>query len=268
MTRTARLVLLCAGSALAVTSCRRDKDSSAKAALATDTALASDLREVATDTSQYAAAADVAMATLPDSAILPRRGVNQAPMRVSGPLTVQRPATAQKSRTVQGSLTVQEPLPQRAAPSATASRRPIAVPSAPMDVRPSIPLPTSGATMSAAPATAAGDPCASPASTDQRRCLLAYLARSDVGLDRTYQSVIAEMKRAAGSAPGDREPDSVRQLRDAQRAWLVYRDTECRRRTIGQEGALWAPVRAKCLAEYSQQREEELAVTLAKLQGR
>lgn len=94
---------------------------------------------------------------------------------------------------------------------------------------------------------------------------MSYLARSDVGLDRTYQSLIAEMKRRAGTSASDAEPDEVKRLREAQRAWLVYRDTECRRRNRGKEGPLWAPVRAQCLGEFSGERQDELAGTLSKL---
>ena len=86
-----------------------------------------------------------------------------------------------------------------------------------------------------------------------------HLARSDVALDRTYQALIADLKREAGTPLGAREPESVHQLRVAQRAWLVYRDTECRRRNLGKEGPLWAPVRAACLAEFSGAHAEELA---------
>jgi uncharacterized protein YecT (DUF1311 family) len=110
-----------------------------------------------------------------------------------------------------------------------------------------------------APGDAPTAACSSPASADQRRCLLAYLSRSDVTLTRNYQARIAEMKRDAGTAPGSPEPPSVQRLRQAQRAWLVYRDTECRNRTRGQEGPLWAPTRARCLAEYSAARARELS---------
>jgi uncharacterized protein YecT (DUF1311 family) len=88
---------------------------------------------------------------------------------------------------------------------------------------------------------------------------MTHLARFDVGLDRTYQALIADLKREAGTPRGAPEPQSVRELRQAQRAWLVYRDTECRRRNRGKEGALWAPIRAQCLGEFSGVREAELA---------
>jgi len=86
-----------------------------------------------------------------------------------------------------------------------------------------------------------------------------HLARSDDALDRTYQALIAQMRREAGTPPGGPEPESVRQLRVAQRAWLVRRDTECRNRNGDKEGALWAPVRAQCLSEFSGTRAAELA---------
>jgi len=95
-----------------------------------------------------------------------------------------------------------------------------------------------------------------------------YLARSDAGLDRGYQALITALKRQAGTTAGQGEPSSVLQLRQAQRAWLVYRDTECRRRNRGTEGPLWAPTRAGCLGEFSSVREAEIAGALRKLEGR
>lgn len=94
-----------------------------------------------------------------------------------------------------------------------------------------------------------------------------HLARSDVALDRSYQALIADMKRETGTSSAGREPEAVQQLRVAQRAWLVYRDTECRRRNRGKEGPLWAPVRAQCLGEFSGARTEELAQALRERHG-
>jgi uncharacterized protein YecT (DUF1311 family) len=105
--------------------------------------------------------------------------------------------------------------------------------------------------------------CASPALSDQRRCLLSYLARSDVALDRNYQTLISTLQREAGTSAKGREPATVVRLRSAQRSWLAYRDEECRRRNAGKEGPLWAPTRAQCLAEYGDHRTKELASALA-----
>lgn len=109
-----------------------------------------------------------------------------------------------------------------------------------------------------------GPSCASPAREDQQRCLLGYLAKSDVVLDRSYQALITRLKAEAKTKANAPEPLSVQRLRNAQRAWVVYRDDECRKRTIEREGPLWAPVRAKCLAEYSALRSRELEDALAK----
>lgn len=109
-----------------------------------------------------------------------------------------------------------------------------------------------------------GPSCASPARDDQQRCLTDYLATSDALLDRYYQALILRLESEAGATSRSTEPPSVRRLRTAQRAWLVYRDDECRTRTRPSEGPLWAPVRARCLAEYSAVRAEELRDALAR----
>ena len=246
----------------AITACGRDRSSSANAALARDTALASDLRK-ATDTTAYGEAADVAMADLPDSGL--------ATMRVSKSSTARVP---------------ERPIPRDSTPALDPAPAPQATASTTSDVAggdvatsstaasdttirarttmPSRTPPPSSGTGGSSPTPA----CESPATPDQRRCLMAYLARSDAGLDRTYQSLIAELKRQTGTAAGGREPDAVLRLREAQRAWLVYRDTECRRRNRAREGPLWAPMRAHCLGEFSGRRTDELAASLARLQGR
>ena len=108
-----------------------------------------------------------------------------------------------------------------------------------------------------------GPSCTSPAIDDQRRCLLGYLARSDAELDRNYQALIGQLKSEARTQEGAPEPPAVQRLRTAQRSWLVYRDEECRKRTRAREGPLWAPVRVKCLAEYSELRARELDDALA-----
>jgi len=109
-----------------------------------------------------------------------------------------------------------------------------------------------------------GPSCASPARDDQQRCLTGYLAKSDALLDRYYQALILRLKSEGGATSRRAEPSSVQRLRTAQRAWLVYRDDECRKRSRPVEGPLWAPVRAQCLAEYSAVRAEELRDALAR----
>jgi uncharacterized protein YecT (DUF1311 family) len=230
------------------------KEQSPGEVLARDSMLATDIKQA--DTSAFAEAADVAMASDPDSARRSRRPA--APTRVDGGTAPAPPARA----------------PMRPAP---ATIHPDPLPSHPMPPRSPAPAgerggsPSAGTPMAASavaileqvpgatlPAAAANDPCASPAPADQRRCLMVRLARSDVSLDRAYQGLIADLRREAGAPAGGADPPSVQELRRAQRAWLVYRDTECRRRNRDKEGALWAPVRAECLGEFSGVREAEL----------
>lgn len=109
-----------------------------------------------------------------------------------------------------------------------------------------------------------GDPCDSPAQSNQRACITNSLARSDATLNRVYAELIREIRRSSNSEGSASE----QRLREAQREWLVYRDTECRRRTRDREGALWAPVRAKCLGEFSATRAAELEQNLSDLRGR
>jgi len=109
-----------------------------------------------------------------------------------------------------------------------------------------------------------GPSCASPAAEDQRRCLDGYLARSDARLNESYQALITQLKSETRKRSGTSEPATVQRLRTTQRNWVAYRDDECRKRTAGSEGALWAPVRARCLEEYSAMREREFDDALAK----
>jgi uncharacterized protein YecT (DUF1311 family) len=226
------------------------KEQSPGEVLARDSMLASDIKQA--DTSAFAEAADVAMASDPDSA---RRAARSA-----APVRVER----------RGAPTPTPRAPMRPAP-ATIHPDPLPLPQLPRAGEAGGPSPTVAAPMAATavaileqvpgatlPPMPASEPCASPVPADQRRCLMVRLARSDVALERAYQGLIADLKRRAGTPAGGPEPASVEELRRAQRAWLVYRDTECRRRNRGKEGTLWAPVRAECLGEFSNVREAEL----------
>lgn len=220
--------------ALVIVACSRDKSSASRNQLPKDTALANDLHRAAAASSAYGDAADIAMAPIPDSEL-------------------DRPARPVRMRVV----------------ATTPGRAPIAVArEAPPPPQAQLPLPPQAERTLPPQALPGTSACDSPAAADQRRCLMSYLARSDVGLDRTYQSLISALGQQANVGPGDPPPATVTQLRQAQRAWLVYRDTECRRRNRRNEGPLWAPVRARCLGEFSRDREQELAEALARVDGR
>lgn len=229
---------------LVVTACQSAEKQETAASVAADSALQADLEGARADTGAFSEAADVAMAN-------PQPGegpVVPEPIPESAPVTNRVPSTRPSGGGVGMRAAPASEQPRRETPAASKTTTP---------------------TPSASPVSLpAGSSCESPALADQRRCLLSYLARSDVKLDRNYQAVITTLKSEAGTGPRDAEPASVTRLRVAQRAWLVYRDTECRRRNRGKEGPLWAPVRAQCLAEFSSQRTEELAADLAKLRAR
>ncbi|HVD59909.1 MAG TPA: lysozyme inhibitor LprI family protein [Gemmatimonadaceae bacterium] len=110
-----------------------------------------------------------------------------------------------------------------------------------------------------------GNPCNSPAQADQEACVRASLASADMRLNRIYRALITEMRRQEGMKPGQADPASVERLRASQRSWLVYRDTECRRRGKGKEGRLWARPRVACLGEFAATRANELADNFSRL---
>ena len=230
----------------AVAGCSRDSGGKKGGApLAVDTMLARDLARASGDTSGFTEAADIAQGAETDT----------LPYRADSAQAATSPAMRVPDRTARSTSA------GRATPAP--ARRPAPVSTAPAPSVPAASAPTASAPAAASSRTSAGNvpldaSCNSPALPSQRRCLLLYLAKSDETLDRNYQALISDLKVDAGTGPGEKEPPRVTRLRVAQRAWLVYRDTECRRRNRGLEGPLWAPMRARCLAEYSAKRSDEL----------
>lgn len=94
----------------------------------------------------------------------------------------------------------------------------------------------------------ARDACESPASADQRACLMERVEANDRDLNSVYQSVLREL--------GTRGAAAAESLRAGQREWLARRDRECAER-IGTDG-LWAVKRAECFAEFTRDRLGEL----------
>jgi uncharacterized protein YecT (DUF1311 family) len=87
-------------------------------------------------------------------------------------------------------------------------------------------------------------------------------------MNRTYRALITEMRLQEGVKGNAKDPASVQRLRIAQRSWLVYRDTECRKRARGREGARWARPRVRCLGQFANRRANELADDFSKLTAR
>lgn len=153
-------------------------------------------------------------------------------------------------------------------PIPAAQPAPAATPPAQPAARPPETNKTATATASSAPRLTGTRACRSPTPENQAECLRASIATVDARLNRVYRALITEMRRQEGVPTGAKDPPSVQRLRVAQRAWLVYRDTECRRRGRGSEGALWARPRARCLGQFATRRANELADNFSRLTAR
>ena len=197
-----------------------------------------------------ALAADLALANR-DTLVIDSIGrpaeVIPADTDLAGSLEGKARTTAAAPPTV--AVTVPPPAPAPAAPAAT-------------------PRATAKAPTPRAVSRRAGDPCNSPAKADQEACVRNRLAAADLRLNRIYRALLTEMRRQEGVRPGQKDPPSAERLRVAQRAWLVARDTECRRRGRGTEGALWARPRVQCLGDAAGQRAKELADDFSRLTAR
>jgi serine/threonine protein kinase len=106
--------------------------------------------------------------------------------------------------------------------------------------------------------------CASPSTADQRACLLALIAANDSTLQRTYDSLIVELRHSANVRRGGADPLAVRQLRVEQRTWVASRDFECRRESPPVSTRLWARPLSVCFARLSAARAAELQERLAR----
>jgi uncharacterized protein YecT (DUF1311 family) len=105
-----------------------------------------------------------------------------------------------------------------------------------------------------------GDPCDSPSTIDQRYCLNHSIVVNDAGLNRTYQDLLEQARKSGGSDLEDR-------FRQSQRSWVDKRDSDCNAQAPANGNPLWARSRARCLADYSNRRTEELRQSLSSLRG-
>jgi serine/threonine protein kinase/uncharacterized protein YecT (DUF1311 family) len=151
------------------------------------------------------------------------------------------------------------PLPQAAPPdsdSVSAARHPSAQPDTVARVRASPETPDLRGSRGR---------CRRAAMADQRACLLALVAANDVPLQRLYDSLIVELRRAESFRSGASDPSAVRRLRFEQRIWLAERDRECTRDPAPGYIPLWAVPISECFAQMSVGRRSELAASLDSL---
>lgn len=87
---------------------------------------------------------------------------------------------------------------------------------------------------------------------DMNACAAAEHARADTLLNRNYQALLRFV-----------EPGRVQPLRQAQRAWIRFRDAECEFQASQAAGGSIRPmVHALCLARLTEERAEEFGELL------
>ena len=199
-----------------------------------------------------ALAADLALANR-DTLLVDSIGAYRPRMDVDSPITDAEPADS-------------APVVSAAPPSVRPAPAPAPAPAPPA----AAPAPArSPAKAAAAPVKLSGTrACTSATLENQSECLRALLPAADARMNRIYRALITEMRLQEGVKAGARDPASVQRLRVAQRAWLVRRDTECRRRGKGKEGTRWARPRVKCLGEFANRRANELSDDFSRLTAR
>src|SRR4029079_16594149 len=97
--------------------------------------------------------------------------------------------------------------------------------------------------------------CASTEIGDQRPCLGQLIKENDVELNAVFRRLVTAMRRKANIADQDPEPQSLVDLREAEKKWVEDRDVACR--STG-SGPLYARTRAACYAGQSARRTQQL----------
>jgi len=100
--------------------------------------------------------------------------------------------------------------------------------------------------------------CTNPATqADITACAGEDEAGSDAALNASYKALFAML------APADQA-----RLRDAQRAWIVFRDKECAFRTSPySDGSIAPALQARCLADLTAQRAAQLRAQVGCKEG-
>lgn len=81
---------------------------------------------------------------------------------------------------------------------------------------------------------------------------------ADAELNDVYRTAIAAMKQADAGLPSDLK-GAEKALREAQRAWLPYRDKTCRAYGfMARGGSMESMLVGRCLAELTRRRTQEL----------
>jgi uncharacterized protein YecT (DUF1311 family) len=107
--------------------------------------------------------------------------------------------------------------------------------------------------------TAARDCGPNATQMDLNDCAGDGMRKADAALNETYGRIMARLKPT---------PAAAQALRDAQRAWIRFRDGECDFATIGVEGGSIRPmVVAQCRQQMTEQRVTQLRRYLSCKEG-
>lgn len=185
----------------------------------------------------------------PTVTIVPQPGTPGAPNSAGTTLSnsaAQNPAGANPS----GVAPTQplSPPGQRRSEPPVSTNRPTIIPPATRDSTSSLP------TDSARVRTTA-EICASTETGDQRTCLGQLIKENDVELNAVFRRLVTALRRKANIADQDPEPQTIVDLREAEKKWVEDRDVACR--GVG-GGPLYARTRAACYAGQSTRRVRDL----------
>ena len=83
-------------------------------------------------------------------------------------------------------------------------------------------------------------------------CAIQDYTKADAALNATYKKLIATLDK-----------EQLGRLKTAQRAWITFRDAQCRYETGVYEGGTIAPlVHSRCLTNLTEQRTKDLIAQL------
>ncbi len=89
-------------------------------------------------------------------------------------------------------------------------------------------------------------------------CAALALDDADAGLNDSYEDAVAKARQMDAAEPG-LTPSNLEMLRDAQRAWIPYRDLACAAEsTIARGGSMQNQLFYICLERLTRQRTYDL----------
>ena len=91
------------------------------------------------------------------------------------------------------------------------------------------------------------------------------IAAGDGDMDGAFESLVSELRRVAGTTPGQPDPASVSRARVEHRVWLSVRNAECPREPVPNAGSFWAQATSVCFAEMAAGRTAELRDAVRRL---